>query len=923
MLGWFMPIILERTEFTKSRQVEYLDLGELEKMTGLPRRLFPAAVFKELLDNALDEAELNGSPKVEATVRRRGRLLRVAVVDNGCGLSLETLRKVLDFATRTSDKEVYKAPTRGAQGNALKTVAGLTLALRKAVGNEKATSLIVEAHGQRHRVRLGLDPLTEELDPRIHTNNSESWLGTKIVVYLDLSFYGDLTRFEQGLERLAAGFVIFNPHVMLNITLPGKSFARDRVRQTGKMTKATPTSAHHYTPTDLRELVRAELRCGKQVDEVKSLREFAREFSGLSSSMKVGQIGRAMQVEGVGGLSDLMADGHLEQFLTLMQDKSKAPKPNSLGTLEEDGLRSSLADLYKVADESFKYKRITGSFRRDGAQIPFAVELASGIMVGGDAEAEYKGRELLTGINYAPTYVDPFNADEPIFTHEVTQVNLNTYGLSSVLEQLKISEDDPVIVAAHLVCPNLQFTDRGKTRLIVPEEIAQALTKAAWLCCKEWYNYKRRLEREARSQEREAEEILKEHRTPRNTQKDATFRFLEEAVRFAKGDLGIASVRDVWYALRPLIGSFYGERSIPKYDYFSQNLFWDWGGDTSGIYNEDRGVAVLPNGQTVELGTRQVEAFAPELWSYDKALYIEKRGKLPQIIEAGFHRKYDLVLVADPGYSTHAARAFLAKLAQAGCTILCAHDCDVDGWNILRTLRSPSRLQERLKLPVFAVTDLGLRVEDVRANDFQIEPYTYKKDLPSALNDFLSTEDLDWLKISRAQCFTKTGSRRSGWELRRVELNALQGDALVTWLEGRLQELGLARKLRPPRKRRRAKAQAAISSQMETVIHHGVTSALEKVLKLDDLEEACREIPTWYANRRTRRGRRFVGRVTRATLSLLDKLPPEGWQELTERSAMMELANVLDGFDLDAHVRRLLEGHLEKVRQERENELEK
>ena len=63
-------------------------------------------------------------------------------------------------------------------------------------------------------------------------------------------------------------------------------------------------------------------------------------------------------------------------------------------------------------------------------------------------------RQIVTGINFAPTLVDPFRA-------------LGAYGigLNGLLSNLYAHPDDPVTVVVHLACPHLNYTDRGKSSL--------------------------------------------------------------------------------------------------------------------------------------------------------------------------------------------------------------------------------------------------------------------------------------------------------------------------------------------------------------------------------------------------------------------------------------------------------------------------
>src|SRR5262249_27963265 len=148
-----MTTKLERTLFTQSRDREYFDRHELATMTGQPAERFPDVIVKELADNALDAAESTGvMPKLVLQVWRRQHDLIVSVKDNGNGIHPEAVATILDFRTRTSDKAAYRSPTRGQQGNALKTVIGMPYAL----GSRQP--LVIEAGSTKHIIPPGIDP---------------------------------------------------------------------------------------------------------------------------------------------------------------------------------------------------------------------------------------------------------------------------------------------------------------------------------------------------------------------------------------------------------------------------------------------------------------------------------------------------------------------------------------------------------------------------------------------------------------------------------------------------------------------------------------------------------------------------------------------------------------------------------------------
>src|SRR6516162_5382916 len=110
---------LKREIFTTSRLLEFCSQRELINQTGHAIEDWPLVVLKELVDNAVDACEESGTaPAVSISVAKG----KVTVSDNGPGIAPQVVKKILDYNVRVSSREAYVSPTRGAQGNALKTL---------------------------------------------------------------------------------------------------------------------------------------------------------------------------------------------------------------------------------------------------------------------------------------------------------------------------------------------------------------------------------------------------------------------------------------------------------------------------------------------------------------------------------------------------------------------------------------------------------------------------------------------------------------------------------------------------------------------------------------------------------------------------------------------------------------------------------
>lgn len=198
----------ERTMFEESRTKEYFDVRELQTMTGQPVGQFPAVILKEGVDNGLDAAESAGViPEIRMRVRQVRGSLHITVQDNGTGITAETMQRILNFATRTSDKAHHRSPTRGAQGNALKTIIGIPYAL----GSRKP--VVLESQGERHFLLPKIDPAGEV--SIAHTSAvAPLRQGTRLLVAVPTKSCACFSPHDW-----ARGFALFNPHAIVKIRI--------------------------------------------------------------------------------------------------------------------------------------------------------------------------------------------------------------------------------------------------------------------------------------------------------------------------------------------------------------------------------------------------------------------------------------------------------------------------------------------------------------------------------------------------------------------------------------------------------------------------------------------------------------------------------------------------------------------------------
>jgi DNA topoisomerase VI subunit B len=157
-----MAASVHRSTLRTSRLLDFASEKELVAQTGHQRAEWPLVILKEAVDNGLDACEEAGiAPVIAVTVDDGG----ITVADNGPGLPADIVPHILDFTMRVSSREAYVSPTRGSQGNALKTIVAMPFVLDGERGQVE-----IESCGVRHSIEFSVDRIRQE--PLI-TNNTE------------------------------------------------------------------------------------------------------------------------------------------------------------------------------------------------------------------------------------------------------------------------------------------------------------------------------------------------------------------------------------------------------------------------------------------------------------------------------------------------------------------------------------------------------------------------------------------------------------------------------------------------------------------------------------------------------------------------------------------------------------------------------
>lgn len=795
---------LQRPTFETSRAAEYFSKAELASQTGQPAHNFATVLLKELVDNGLDAAEEAGrAPVIGITVTYQGGAITLSIADNGGGMPAATINRIANFETRTSSKSLFRSPTRGLQGNAFKTVIGIPYALGL------ADPVMIESGGLRHAIHVNVTPAgAVRVNPAVSSSSITE--GTAVTVTIPAR---DQDLFSP--RFWAAAYSLFNPHASVKISVSGDGIKQANNSKPENATfyrtvdfpdgwrrflPSEPTSPHWYDIEAFRRLA-----YGYMEETNPTLREFVRTFAGLTSTAKAAAIGE--RFPNVERLRDLDGrDDDLAELLAEMKREAREIKPAALGVIGEDHFKARIGELYGIKRHWYRK----------------ALKVIDGLPVGIEAmiaETERPGR-LFTGVNFSPTYSDPFaraNMTTPEFT---------TYGLSSMLSRAYAYPDGEERRAAvvHLTCPALEFLDRGKTNLNLTYEMGKVLTETLWPAVKELHKEGKRAEKDARREANRQEEVWRRAVITNDISvKDAVFEVLPAAILACAGPAGLPiQKRSLYYQVRKRIQD-YTDKELDQ-NYFGQTILVEYqrmNGPIKGLYSDPRGILYEPHtGKSIPVGTREVEGYDIPEWTYNKILYTEKKGLWP-ILQAGqIAERHDCAVIAAEGYATEAARLIFERAQKdRNYQLFVLHDADPDGYNIARTLAEATARMPGYKVDVI---DLGLTVEEAVSLGLQSEDFTRKKELPAVLRDRLTD-------IER-QFFEGVKVYRKQWKCKRIELNMLTGPQLIALIDDKMSAYGTG-KVIPPANYLAMHTEDAYRHMVMT----NVKAILEKMFKADEL----------------------------------------------------------------------------------------
>jgi hypothetical protein len=447
---------IERVAFTTSRLMEFCTEKELVAQTGHESYEWPRVIVKELVDNGIDHCEEAGiAPVITVAITKgkRGKPTRIVVADIGLGIPSATVAGIIDYNVRVSSREAYIAPTRGRQGNALKTILPMSYVL----GGKVRGETWIEARGRKHRLIFSVNQIKQEPIVRDLRGRSRVAKGTRVTIFWPDCYEARIDTVEIG--ELLNQCVWVNPHLTLRYLVDGKTVIDCKASNPNwsKYRACDATSAHWYSPEQFERYAGALIdhdnrnRCRSKI----TVREFAAQFRGMSSTERQKQVVRELGASHMSllrffGSESAVNHARMEKLLRLLQQNTRRVRPELLGVIGEEHLRQLCVSV-GGEPQAFKYFR-TADYDNDG--LAYVVEIATcpyKKWVSGKDDS--RGRKLITGVNFSATLENPF------------QTFRGMEGLDEILTELRASKYAPVVVCVHYACPRIEYLDRGKSRI--------------------------------------------------------------------------------------------------------------------------------------------------------------------------------------------------------------------------------------------------------------------------------------------------------------------------------------------------------------------------------------------------------------------------------------------------------------------------
>ncbi|MEA2053950.1 MAG: hypothetical protein U9O96_02355, partial [Candidatus Thermoplasmatota archaeon] len=307
-------------------------------------------------------------------------------------------------------------------------------------------------------------------------------------------------------------------------------------------------------------------------------------------------------------------------------------------------------------------------------------------------------------------------------------------------------------IICNLTCPTIDFQDKGK-QLFDTEPFSDAIAEVVGKTIRKITNeIIPTLNKLNKPEETTPDDIY--GKAPKGFIKDFVFRTFESIYNEAT-DNGTFTItqRQLFYAMRPVFHNTikrYGYRYTWDSNHYKEKkleleykTFCGYVDDYEVnvlakriIYKKHRGFFVEPHSNRhVNLGTRDVKEYNPDLKQYNNLLFVEKSG-FYELLHNDFQltKRYDIGLINSEGYATNAIRDLIEKIQRKkpGIKLYVLTDFDIDGLGIARNIK---KAEELSAIDVFDCKRIGITFDDIGKYNLQAEPVDYPMSKMTELNN--------------------------------------------------------------------------------------------------------------------------------------------------------------------------------------------
>lgn len=755
------------------RGIEYFN--NIEALIGFSTDRWHEVIIKETLDNALDAIDALKVKEINITCNEN----LFAICDNGNGIPEEDLARIYNFDLHVSSKRHRRKVSRGAQGNALKTIIALCYNRNK--------KLYFVTNG----MRITYTPDAEMIDLKLLEKafpNAVEPTNQPNGVYVE----AEIT----GLWDLLIPYMRVNPDV--SFTVNGEKYSKF----TDIRTLSAECSIHWYDSRAFSEIIKLTVL---NHPETKT-KEFISQFSGIK------RIVNKLSLPGK-RLKDFYRNkGAIKALFDELKKKTKQPEPKIL----EKYATGKKAFMKMCGDNFMRYRKVVGCYRENDALIPYLIEAVS------EKKSAKKGgflkmNNVTTCINNSKNYEDiPFNFD--VAEHDFAGKKINAMSLHSILYESGFFKGTGHSLFIHFISPHHEFYNKAKSDINADKYRADLLATIEPLIMP----IIKEVQRGQRLVSAYDNSVREQSTDKPPSKKKLMFNYFMEGAKISTGDWTYnTTARMVFYAVRKLAINRNGITLDGKNDFntFTQTVITEMFKQHPElediIYFERRGFYLdCESGEEIPIHTKRVRDFVNNLnqrnncdvllhegnytsskqqliYPYELAtsavLFVEKQGFVEVFKKSGILDELNLGLISSQGFGTRAIKKMMQDLISRGIKVYALTDCDLAGQLIAERLADGSNtFKDKLE-----IHHIGLTYDDALALDklSDAEEFNSTKSYSNVLERITDKEK---------NFFLKDKSKIKGHDnfiYRRVELNALTMPELLNFIRAKIPK----KQLRPSR----------------------------------------------------------------------------------------------------------------------------